>query len=71
MRFLRPLLWILGVAILAVLTVRVVLLPFMFWRLFRDSGYPWWIQVPAAVALAILFWMLGKRYKRGRFDGPF
>jgi hypothetical protein len=75
MQFLRRLLWILRLGIAAVLAVRAILfavfLPFMFWRLFRDSGYPWWIQVPAAVTLAILFWMLAKRYRRGRFDGPF
>ena len=38
------------------------------WLMFRESGFPRWIQVPAGVTLAGLFWMLGKRYRRGRFD---
>ena len=58
-------------AFVALLLVRFTGLAYVVWRTFHDSGYPWWIQVPAAVALAILFWMLNKRYKRGRFDGPF
>lgn len=54
MRLVRWLLWMIGIAAVAVLVTRAVLFgvaaPFLFWRLFRESGYPWWIQVPAAVA---------------------
>jgi hypothetical protein len=60
------------VAIVAVaLLLRFAGLTYMIWRVFHDSEYPWWIEIPAAVALTVLFWMLGKRYRRGRFDGPF
>ena len=69
MPFLRGLLRILGLAIFAVLAVRAVVfavfLPFMFWRLFRDSGYPSWIQVPAAAALIAGFAWL---FKGGTFN---
>jgi membrane protein YdbS with pleckstrin-like domain len=58
-------------AVLIVALLRGAAASYGIWRAFHDSGYPWWIQVPSAVALVALFWMLIKRYKRGRFDGPF
>ena len=69
MRFIRGIIRILALTVAAVLTVRaalfLVFLPFLFWRLFRESGYPWWIQVPAAAALIAGFgWLI----KAGTFD---
>ena len=64
MRFVRGLLLILVFAAGALLIVRAAvgtaIMPFMYWRLFRESGYPWWIQVPAAVALILGFAFLFK-----------
>ena len=56
---------------MAVLLIRFAGVGYTMWRVFHDSGYPWWIQLPVGLALVVLFWMLGKRYSRGRFDGPF
>ena len=53
------------------LLFRLTALGYLFSRMFRDSGYSWWIQVPAAAALVALGVALTKRYRPGRFDGPF
>ena len=60
---------ILAVTVAAVLTVRaalfLVFLSFLLWRLFRESGYPWWIRAPAAAApIAGFGWLI----TAGTFD---
>ena len=68
--FLRQMLRALGVVVLVFFAIRAALFgvfaPFLFWRLFRDSGYPWWIQIPAAAALIAGFTYLFRHMDKGR-----
>jgi hypothetical protein len=43
-----------------------VVLPYALWQLFRESGYPWWIQVLAALALLAGFTYLFRQGTFGR-----
>jgi len=69
MRVLRFIGLVLAVAAAAFFILRAVIvavwLPYAFWQLFRESRYPWWIQVPAALALAAGFSYL---IKAGTFN---
>jgi hypothetical protein len=68
--FVRQVLKALGLAAVVILAIRAALFgvfaPFLFWRLFRESGYPWWIHVPAAVALITGFTYLFRHMNRDR-----
>ena len=73
MRLLRTVAWIAGVTIFVIVIIRAgfiaVLLPYAVLNLFRESGYPWWIQVPAAIALIAGFaylWKSGGLERLGR-----
>jgi len=43
---------IIAMAILGVfVAVRGVATSYVFWRVFRDSGYPWWVSIIASCRL--------------------
>lgn len=61
--------WVVFAGLAGVLLVRAgaiaIVMPYALWLGFRESGYPWWVQGSAALALLAGFAYL---FRKGTFD---